>query len=181
MFEPPFYRFYLRPKKYSDQHEMLLELESQGNNVYYVAPKFHLTSELNDGYLNGEIIERSLFLRPAQIGNISDDSNHHVAFRDGYPPYLLSEPRQIAETVNGRPSLLDAMTDIALTKDNPVLSIERLTEIASGMVSIIERSRVGATIDKELFNRLQELAPDEQLGYMARTFFDCELFIVEAT
>ena len=45
----PYYRMHLRPKRHSAQHEMLLNLENIGGPaVYYVAPAFHQSSELND-------------------------------------------------------------------------------------------------------------------------------------
>ena len=180
LFEPPFYRFYLRAKKYSDQHELLLELESQGNNVYYVAPKFHLTSELNDAYLNREMINRSIFVRPSQIGSIPIDWYHHVAFRDGYPAYLLSEPKKIIETINEELNLLNEIENITLRNSDSILNRETLTEIASGMISIVKRSQtVLPGMDEGQFDRLQAVNPYEQIGYLSRIFFDCELFVVE--
>ena len=35
IFHVPYYRMHLRPTKHSSQHEMLLSLENQGNEVYY--------------------------------------------------------------------------------------------------------------------------------------------------
>ena len=43
----------LRPLKHSQQHDLLLDLEQQGNDVYYAAPEFHLPDELNKAYLDG--------------------------------------------------------------------------------------------------------------------------------
>jgi hypothetical protein len=60
-FTPPFYRMHLRPGKHSRQHELLLDLESSGEMVYYAAPHFHLPRELNHAYLNKQVIQSSLF------------------------------------------------------------------------------------------------------------------------
>src|SRR4028119_474700 len=41
-FSGPFYRMHLRPLRRSPQHQLLLDLETQGDNeVYYIAPLFH--------------------------------------------------------------------------------------------------------------------------------------------
>ena len=76
----PFYRMNLRPPP-SDQHELLLELESSGEQVYYIAPMFHTEEEFNVAYLSGNILKRSIFLRPSAIGTLPDGRRHHVAFR----------------------------------------------------------------------------------------------------
>jgi len=41
----------LRPLKHSQQHNLLLDLEQRGNELYYAAPEFHLRDELNETYL----------------------------------------------------------------------------------------------------------------------------------
>jgi hypothetical protein len=46
---------YIRPARHSEQHEMLLDLENDGNEVYYSAPAFHKPEEFNDAYLNNQV------------------------------------------------------------------------------------------------------------------------------
>lgn len=45
---PPFYRVHLRTKR-PNQHRLLAQLEGQGREVYYIAPGFHKTADLNVG------------------------------------------------------------------------------------------------------------------------------------
>lgn len=60
-FSSAYYRMHLRPPLYSDQHELLIELEQSGNEVYYVAPMFHRAEELNDAYTTRNVFNRSVF------------------------------------------------------------------------------------------------------------------------
>jgi hypothetical protein len=54
-----YYRWHLHALKHSAQHDLLLDLESRGNEVYYVAPAFHQTAELNTYFQSKKIVEQS--------------------------------------------------------------------------------------------------------------------------
>src|ERR1700733_11088537 len=43
----PFHRFHITDSGTSDQHMMLLELDDGMNHVYYAAPRFDRTAEIN--------------------------------------------------------------------------------------------------------------------------------------
>ena len=60
-FSSPYYRMHLRPINHSKQHELLLDLERSGNEVYYSAPAFHEPIELDDAYLKKEVKNRSIW------------------------------------------------------------------------------------------------------------------------
>lgn len=49
----PYLRMHLRPTRHSDQHNLLLALESSEEAVFYVAPEFVRPDELNSHYLAG--------------------------------------------------------------------------------------------------------------------------------
>jgi hypothetical protein len=92
----PIYRMKLRASKYSNQHDSLLKLESDGESVYYATPIFHTPSELKKFYLNDQIIENTVFIRPSQIGKITDDKEHDVSLSPSLNyGYRLSEPIRI--------------------------------------------------------------------------------------
>jgi hypothetical protein len=58
----PYFRMPLMARHHSDQHALLLQLESQGHEVYYAAPRFHRMAELNDAYIAQVVATRtSLF------------------------------------------------------------------------------------------------------------------------
>src|SRR5258708_40251362 len=95
-FNLPCYRMNLR-RPPSRQHEMLLDLEATGAEVYYVAPAFHQAEQLNDAFLNGAVRPRSLWIRPSQIGPLPDSKQHHVSFEAIANWAFFSEPRRLGE------------------------------------------------------------------------------------
>lgn len=92
---PPFYRFHLRQHQFSNQHQLLLELEAEGQEVYYSAPAFHLPDELNTSFLSGTVRNSSIWIKPSDIGPLTDNKKHHVSFTLPTPWYLYSTPRII--------------------------------------------------------------------------------------
>jgi hypothetical protein len=92
----PYYRMPLMSTRHSEQHNLLLDLETKYKSVFYIAPEFHSTSELNAFYLNREVIENSAAFSPLDIGPLDED-DHYVAFKAGDPfAYLCSEnPKKI--------------------------------------------------------------------------------------
>jgi hypothetical protein len=93
----PCYRMHLRPRRFSQQHELLLDLERKGHEVYYSAPAFHEPDELNDAYLNQLVKSRSLWVKPSQIGPLPDNQDHHISFRLGGAWFFYSRDPQRLE------------------------------------------------------------------------------------
>jgi len=91
-FNLPCYRMHLRSARVSRQHEMLLDLEQAGNEVYYSAPIFHTPEELNSCFLSRNVRSQSIWLSPSDIGPLPDSENHHVSFEPGSPWTLFSDP-----------------------------------------------------------------------------------------
>jgi hypothetical protein len=89
----PFHRFYITDSGTSDQHTMLLALDDGKSDVYYAAPRFDRIAEINVAWAAKEVAERSIFVRPQDIGEL-DDEMHHVAY-DADRTFLCSEPEQI--------------------------------------------------------------------------------------
>jgi len=76
-FWTPFYRMAFRARARSWQHELLVDLESQnGGGVFYIAPAFHLLSQLNAHYERRQIVMNSRRVRPSEA-NIPDDQREH--------------------------------------------------------------------------------------------------------
>jgi hypothetical protein len=157
---------------------MLLELESKGNEVYYVAPAFHELDELNAAYLNHQVRRRSIWIRPTTIGALTDDKEHHVAFQVPGPVRVCSEPRKIdmptdfgsferhLEAELRRPT---KRTDSA---DDMELLAEQLYEIGQQRREIGVRQRDAAR--RELLDR----RPVDRVAYYAAMFFGVQLFVV---
>lgn len=77
-FFAPYYRMHLRttPK---NQHNMLCELESEGNDVLYATSAFDTEADLNKHYTARKVVDHSAFFSPLDIGWMDDDK-HHVAY-----------------------------------------------------------------------------------------------------
>jgi len=176
-FVPPFYRTYLRSQKVSDQHQSLISLDQGGNDVFYVAPCFHTTSDLNDAYFNHQVWNRSFRIRPSQIGPLPDDKYHHVTFQQptGQWRFYSETPsregraqgsEEIATALlqridqRGRRNLRDQLPEL----DNTLLSIVRDRNSQRNEVERIDVEKLAAEVD-----------PLRRVAYIARQFFDCQL------
>ncbi|MHB8390667.1 MAG: hypothetical protein ACYDBH_13980 [Acidobacteriaceae bacterium] len=174
---PPFYRMYLRPMRHSQQHQLLLDLETKGELVYYAAPHFHLPAELNDAYLNKQVLNRSVFFKPSQIGALPDDDRHHIAFYAGQPAYFCSEPRMLLKESRSREAfdkdLIEGFSSRRLLDRRS--SIRRL---ASEMLSSVRELTKSEERDESVFNQFASREPRLQIAYLARAYFGCEIIIV---
>lgn len=180
LFEPEFYRFHLRPTRDSRQHPLLLDLESQGCSVYYVAPLFSRVQELNDAYINNNILDRSIFLKPSLVGPLPDDEPHHVSFKPGYPVYRLSEPQVVRRNTDGNH---DFWKDLIEGEDHYRLinsSKESIFQLAADLIRIFEKHLLPLWWFKEpdVHAKLQSLSPMSQISYIARIVLGCDVLVV---
>jgi hypothetical protein len=90
----PFHRFYITERNRSLQHASLMALDDGVNEVYYAAPRFHTLAGINSAWASKMVMQRSIFIRPSQIGPINDDLQHRVSFDDNVT-YFCSEPKAI--------------------------------------------------------------------------------------
>lgn len=172
----PFYRMHIRPSKYSGQHQMLLEWEMEGNLVFYAAPKFHTSVELNDAYLDRKMLERSLFRKPSAIGGFTDDGPHHVSFRNGYPICICSE----IKVTNEKPddSHEKFLVELHERATHQKYGSDEFVRVAKRMAEIVSRRLGPSRLPFQAINQLQGQSPLAQIQYLSRTFFDCEALIV---
>jgi len=170
----PFYRMHIRSRKHSRQHEMLLELESKGNLVYYTAPCFHSSARFNQAYLARNIINESFWIRPSLIGKILDDNSHHVAFKDTGPAYLCSTPR-LLETNDSA----EVFKEQIQTEAFEPITLDRINQLAEEIESIIfyniPENIEGLSREREL---LLDRHPLERVAYYARVYFGAQLHMV---
>jgi hypothetical protein len=83
LLDPTFYRFRLHRRDLSSQHQLLIQLENQGNQVYYIAPKFADLKSLDAAYTKKRVVMQSALFSPVEIGALPDDKYHSVAFKPG--------------------------------------------------------------------------------------------------
>ncbi|HMN50256.1 MAG TPA: hypothetical protein PKD67_14015 [Ignavibacteriaceae bacterium] len=175
----PFYRIKLRPTRYSHQHPSLVALETNGNLVFYAAPLFHLPNELNNAFLNRQILDQSVLIKPSSIGQLPDDRAHSVSFENSYLGYLFSEPKKIGNIYSFEKLNEQLMTDFKKEKFVN-LSESYLSQLARTMISIlIENIREKSKIKEIDFSKLLDsLRPLKLVSYLARTFYDCDFLII---
>jgi hypothetical protein len=93
-FGVPYFRFPLTYSEISDQHNLLCYLQQSlahsNDYVFYVAPSFYSSAELDEHYEAGTICDNSLFLPPGAVGSITGP--HVVAFSQPNDARCFSEP-----------------------------------------------------------------------------------------
>jgi hypothetical protein len=179
-FQPPFYRMHLRPRLISDQHESLLSLEQAGNDVFYVAPAFHTSVDLNINYAQRRVWDRSFRINPMLIGPLQDDQSHHVTFQQpsGTWRFYSEEPSKAGRAPETGEISGSLQRHIAERGErNLHQQIDELDATLQGIV----RSRNKERHQRERVD-LQELGDDvdplRRVAYIARQFFDCQMLFV---
>ena len=178
IFRPPFYRMHVRPRRHSNQHKMLLDLENDGKLVFYVAPAFHTSDEFNKAYFSHQILPRSFWIKPSKIGSLPDDQNHHVTFARGCSAYFFSTPRSLecqgdfAEFEEFVASSFEEKHQKSFQQDALKETAERIAEIAKEcQITLSESERVSLT-------ELVPSHPLEQIAFYSQVFFNSQLFII---
>lgn len=96
----PFRRFPITSSITSKQHEMLVALNAKHDHVYYCAPDYVTNAALNALWQAGASANRSVYVKPADIGPITDGEKHTVCFdhtslaKDTC--YFFSSPQKLA-------------------------------------------------------------------------------------
>lgn len=173
-----YYRMHLRRKSLSNQHQMLVDLEARGNEVFYAAPAFHQPQELNTAWMNHRVREESLLLAPSRIGPLQDDDEHHIAFkRNGtsYNCFFRSEsstpplgPIRISDFPNRILRKIKSTGKTALT-DNYLQSLRQI------IFGLVETSR---KVSDFALAPLQDLRLEQQIAHLSRTFLNCQFLVV---
>ncbi|MGY4494863.1 hypothetical protein [Pseudomonas sp. TE3610] len=179
-----YYRWHLHALKHSAQHDLLLDLESKGNEVYYVTPAFHQTAELNTHYLSKEIVGRSAGFRPSDIGALPDDDDHYVVFDSSPLAYRCSDdPKLVRFQMMSR--LLGAQQG---QRDSRALDEAGVHAIGDTIVDALRQSRtrrklVGhKSVDPDDVARAIDREPTlRTLAFVSRTVLDSELLIIAPT
>lgn len=168
----PFYRFHLRPTRHSQQHPLLLDLEATGAAVFYAAPAFHKPSELNAVYVDRSVVERSVFLRPSQIGPLPDDKDHHIAFKPYGPAYFFSkEPRLIRESAAGSDELLNELLQRRMETKGEEPTFENLEALADKLQRIVENRQPELRIlSGSARDGLRQRSPLSRIAYLSHAY-----------
>lgn len=143
----PFYRFAITESLKSDQHELLLALDTSPNLVFYAAPRFHEIREINQAWQDAAVSARSVFVSPSEIGSLDED-RHSVAF-DARRTWICSKPREI-RALNSR-ELLETLKGALSQDDRPLR--DKLPELSERLRSAEIRGRERAEAKRRDFER----------------------------
>jgi hypothetical protein len=179
LFTTPFYRMYFRPSRHSEQHQMLLDLEGQGQEVFYATPLFHEPYDLNQAYLTRQVPQRSVFIRPSAIGSLPDNRDHNVSFINSNIVYFFSEPHKIE--IDNLEGIAHQLYGKIMKQEDRILK-ESLYEISTGMVSIVKKHFPYPEWFKFNVEELHDaLDPFKLVSFLARTYFDCDILALRRT
>ena len=175
----PFYRMYLRSKRLSAQHEMLLDLENDGYTVFYVAPVFHEPSELNDAYQHHEVVARSIWMPPSCIGPLPDYDDHTVAFDDPRrPPVFCSEPREI-EVQADFDGFSEHITAQLSERGETALQPHNLQRLAETLQTIaLKRFEIPSRETSWTVEKMRQRNPIEQIAFFAQIFLEAQFYVI---
>lgn len=179
----PYYRMHLRPARHSDQHQLLLDLEASGESVFYIAPEFHLPSELNSHYLSNQVVTNSAAFSPSAIGPLPDPGDHYIVFHKwASHGYRCSDEAIQASKTSLEGGLLQAL--IARNAPERDLGEEGLKAISDELLEILESREVPFSLEgrRRDVGGIREIVSSrstiESIGYMSRTFFSSELVVL---
>jgi hypothetical protein len=173
----PFYRVYLRPLKYSQQHNLLLDLEARGNEVYYIAPAFHRKIEFDTAYLTGKVVSKSVFIRPSSIGHLRDDWEHHVSFKNESSKfgYFFSELPMRVKMENWERVYKDAKTKCTKQKRAIRDHLFRTEEIMQAIIQERVKFKEGESFAQPEINE----NPAHRVASLSLIYFDCAMFVIQ--
>jgi len=181
LFTLPFYRMHLRARKHSIQHDLLLDLESHGEEVYYVAPAFDEKHELDAAYRAHQVWNRSFRLRPMEIGPLPTDDYHHIAFQ--YPGnWILRSPTEGKRGTSTSTEEIEKRLLRKISAPNAPTARSALESTDKNIRDVAASQKWTLTESEQegLVGLEKDLRPLERAAYLARRFFDCQLFIASA-
>jgi len=96
----PYYYFYLERLDRSPQHNLLYNLQQSGEEVYYSAPLFYEENVLTQYFVNGIVIDNSVFIDPLGVGVIADFIQHRISYdQNGTQAAFHSNSKEIGKPV----------------------------------------------------------------------------------
>jgi hypothetical protein len=169
---------HVRPARFSDQHEMLLDLEKSGEEVYYSAPAFHEPWELDQAYISHQVKQRSIWIRPSFIGPLPDIWDHHVAFQQPGVKRFCSESWQIKNQSDFE-SFTSTILSSIKKRGKFALKSEALSIVSDHLAEIARKRR---DISTDTYEAIKQTTKSwsylERLAFYASMFLGVQLFVV---
>jgi hypothetical protein len=177
IFGENYFRFALHALRHSQQHNLLLQLEANGNLVYYAAPLFNTEDELNNAFRFHHLVSESVFVRPSLIGALPDDKPHYVAFKPHWPVgYLCSKPRAFGPVIQGG----NIVEELLLQSGGHryIRGGESFDRLSAEMIRI-GLGRAGDSVRGAYVEFTGRLAPESRAAFLARVLFGAELILYQ--
>lgn len=181
LFGAAYYRMHLRPRRFSRQHALLLNLQAPSRNVYYVAPHFHQTWRLNWCYLNRQVATWSIFVPPSAIGPLPNDADHYVAFLQEKAYFCSRNPKLLDYDVSGHhhAELFSRLAQSAERKADRRFFLSILDEMQEVLGGDAKDDPILMRIESQEFRtEASVLQIARTAGYLARVRFGAELILL---
>ena len=153
----PYYRFEIASRKISKQHSLLQNLEASNPLTFYVAPAFHLDVEINTYWNSADVAQRSVFVKPSSIGDLSDSFTHRIGFDKSSiannQAYLFSDPKRF--DIDTYDTFSEFVVSQVNKEDTLARSIERILE---GYASVIDHIE-----DPSALQRTPKISEEQEL------------------
>lgn len=176
----PYYRMYLRTSNHSNnlnQHDMLLDLDNGINEVYYTAPLFHEPTELNDAYLSRRVREKSIWIKPSDIGPLPDDNEHYVVFNSTLNWHFCSEPKFVDQNSGFKYRSENIKNKINTQGQN--FNEHFLDNLSFQVEEIAQRKKDISQESKNIAReQLRDKSSVEKIAFYSSVFLNCQFFIV---
>jgi hypothetical protein len=177
----PYFRFHLRSRKHSAQHDLLQNLQASGEEVFYAAPLFFSQDELNQRYASRSVFASTALFEPLDI-DLPDDKDHYVAFSSGSPFFdRCSElPRRIKKSAAA--PIVGEEASVRLRRKSRRINREFFLMMADKMLEVSRRRDIpSAMFETREFLLSKGASRDAEARYvafLARSLFGAELFII---
>lgn len=181
MYNSNYYRMRLMPLRYSQQHSLLLNWETCGNLVYYAAPAFHLSDEMNKNFLNSTIVENSMFFLPSEIGPLPDGNDHCITFipKENHG-FLWSEPKKINITYGKE--FINNLQKFRFTENSnnirPVeINRDYFKKLNWSIISFVSQYK---DFSDSIKHRIAEMPEVLKTVFLSRALLECEFLMFKA-
>ena len=163
----PYFRFPVERLDRTGQHNLLVDLADRGEDVFYCAPAFVGLDNLQNCFVQDNVIDNSRFFDPKDMGKITDFDQHHVSYDPtGTFGFFHSGPKKLEKTVSWK-------TLKQYTKDRNVNMeyAEQLFEVLSASVETVFHAAVTVP------DKVKEGGKVLTVSYVLRRYFNLEWLI----
>lgn len=179
-FTPPFYRVKVRTRR-PDQHRLLTQLQAGGNDVYYIAPGFHRTSDLNENYSNGSVVANSVLVQPLSLGQFPEGEAHHFSFASANDTVVRVFSEPFAVKMLGIRNLVEHHSALLLSPTSDIVRLDErtLSHLEQTMLDIIAGTGLVEGLPRnQNLARWRDTNLLYRIAYIARVAFECTFFLI---